>query len=987
MRKTSSTGDLLCNSNKNKFNKIHKKLSLKGHKTIHPNLNGTSTIRKNKVIFASKVKNLGNNSHIFSSSTLSINNRSNIFDNSLSNKLAIYSNDINIQRKLYEELMNLKKKVNYLNAQIALEKSSKIKKDVQISDKTRQIKTYQSDVKMSKDISPINIDKLKNSNIISHLKKEFQTAKINLNAKKNETKNIEAFLKKAKPNILRQENLILEQRLKDLLKEYKDLLELNSINSKKINEMEGLHEIFVKNHEKIEQLRQRKETLEKNINFLQDNIRIMNEANYKNDITLLKQNKNKMNYNRHIEHLMKEKKNKEEILKMKMTYKQQINKLEEEEKDYRDKFSSKEKQIKDLKENIYLVEKMLKIDPLKMKAFDYSKIKEMERNPNEVINSKILLLQSLITESNNNKKKYQEIINSYIYRFNELGFDYTQLDKPQNEQEKPEENQEKKEGEENKNENGNNNNINNNENKEENNNNEDIVNFKNKTENNKIEEKKENNGDNVDNNNINNNNIEDKNNQENLDKDKDNISSFDKNKNNNNNNINDNQNKDNTSELKQQEEKKETNNNNINDNNNPNPLEDNKNNGDIHVQKTDEIKPDTNRDETKKELKSTNSENKENKLEEKKLPTENKNSEALTNEEFTEFTYILIKNFESKKINEETARQKIIMIPSTKDPLDDNKFIEQMSFNIMKSVHCDNKESLEKVKKWLVTLFILCSNDQKKVTENFLTLFTNITIYTQEQEILLSKKVKKSFISKKEEIYKKYLSYKDSFITFEFMKKLIEDEKIIIKDEYVQYLFYEMKRFEDPSQSLYNLKFKNFFDILDNNENESKMDTESDIEITNEEYISIITGFGMQLLNYLENNHTDLRTVLGDIVQNLSGEDSTEKIEVVFIEPFVNRMKEIGIELNDEIKIYCLFSRYKLSDEYEIISVNLLEKELENFKNSKINYSNEINAMSPGIGNNINDINNINNMNELGSGYKNKVMEKVQEENEENVSL
>ena len=202
-----------------------------------------------------------------------------------------------------------------------------------------------------------------------------------------------------------------------------------------------------------------------------------------------------------------------------------------------------------------------------------------------------------------------------------------------------------------------------------------------------------------------------------------------------------------------------------------------------------------------------------------------------------------------------------------------------------------------------------------------------------------------------------------------------------------------MKRFDDPSQSLYNLKMKNFFDILENNENESKMDTESDIEITNEEYISIITTFGMQLLNYLENNHTDLRTVLGDIVQNLSGEDSTEKIEVVFIEPFVNRMKEIGIELNDEIKIYCLYSRYKLSDEYEIISVNLLEKELENFKNSKINYSNEINAISSGIGNNINNINNINNMNdinninELGNSYKNKVMEKVQEENEENVSL
>ena len=984
MRKTSSTGNLFDNSYKNKFSKISKKLSLKNNK---------SGIRKNKIIFASKVKNVGDNSHIFSSSTLSLNNRSNIFDNSLSNKQVIFSNDKNIQKKLYDELMLLKKKVNFLNAQIALEKSSKIKKDVQIINKTRQIKSYQSDIKMSKDITPINIDKLKNSNIISHLKKEFQTAKGNLNAKKTETKNMEAFLKKAKPNIIRQENLILEQKLKDLLKEYKDLLELNTINSRKINEMEGLHEIFVKNHEKIEQLRQRKETLEKNISFLQEDINVMNEANYRNDITLMKQNKNKMNYNRHIEHLMKEKKNKEEILKMKMTYKQQINKLEEEEKEYRDKYSNKEKQIKDLKENIYLVEKMLKIDPLKMKAFDYSKIKEMERNPNEVINSKILLLQSLITESINNKKKYQEIINTYIYRFNELGYDYTQLDKAPNELEK----------------NNNDNNNDNKENKDENN--DDIVNIKNKTENNKNEEKKEdniNNNDNANNadnnnnnNNVNNNinnNTEEKKSQENIDKDKDNIVSFDKNKKNNNSNNN---NIENTPESKQQEGQKDINNNN-------NPLEENnKNKDDIHLKKTEEINSVTNQEETKKELKSSTSENKENiiiksnnsdlmkdkLINDIKLPIENKNGEALTNEEFTEFTYVLIKNFESKKINEETARQKIIMIPSTKDPLDDNKFIEQMSFNIMKSVHCENKESLEKVKKWLVTLFLLCANDQKKVTENFLTLFTNITIYTQEQEILLSKKVKKSFINKKEEIYKKYSLYKDSFITFEFMKKLIEDEKIVIKDEYVQYLFYEMKRFDDPSQSLYNLKMKNFFDILENNENESKMDTESDIEITNEEYISIITTFGMQLLNYLENNHTDLRTVLGDIVQNLSGEDSTEKIEVVFIEPFVNRMKEIGIELNDEIKIYCLYSRYKLSDEYEIISVNLLEKELENFKNSKINYSNEINAISSGIGNNINNINNINNMNdinninELGNSYKNKVMEKVQEENEENVSL
>jgi len=229
--------------------------------------------------------------------------------------------------------------------------------------------------------------------------------------KKLETKNLEAFLKKAKPNIVRQENLILEKNLKNLLKQYRDLLDLNAETTKKLNEMSGLREIFAKNHDEIERLQEKKKYLEENIIFLQKNINLMNEANYKNDETLNKQNKNKNNYNKHIEHLMKEKKDKEEILKMKITYKQQISKLEEKEKELRDKFASNNRQIEELKENIALVEKMMKIDPLKLKAFDYSKIKEMERNPSEVINSKILLLQSLIDESNNNKKKYQNIIN------------------------------------------------------------------------------------------------------------------------------------------------------------------------------------------------------------------------------------------------------------------------------------------------------------------------------------------------------------------------------------------------------------------------------------------------------------------------------------------------------------------------------------------------------------------------------------------------
>ena len=283
----------------------------------------------------------------------------------------------------------------------------------------------------------------------------------------------------------------------------------------------------------------------------------------------------------------------------------------------------------------------------------------------------------------------------------------------------------------------------------------------------------------------------------------------------------------------------------------------------------------------------------------------------------------------------------------------------------------------------------MCGNDQKKMTENFLSLFGNINLYNSEQELMFSKKIKKAFLDKKEIIYKKLEPFKNKYISFHFLKQLIEELNIELKEEYAQYLFYELKKFDDPNSSLYDLKVQNLFNILENNQNDSKMETESDIEITNEQYVNIVTNFGIQLLKYLDTNKTDLRTVLGDLVQNLSGNDAKEgdKIEVVLIEPFVNKMKEIGISLNSEIEIYCIFSRYKLSEDYEIISVNLLEKELENFRASNIlNYAN-INEI-----NNINGMNNVNNINGAGIGIGSiegnnlKVMEKVQEENEDNVS-
>ena len=319
---------------------------------------------------------------------------------------------------------------------------------------------------------------------------------------------------------------------------------------------------------------------------------------------------------------------------------------------------------------------------------------------------------------------------------------------------------------------------------------------------------------------------------------------------------------------------------------------------------------------------------------------------------------------EAKKITQEIAKEKIILLPSIKEEIPLDTFVQQMSNNISTCLNCKNEESIKKLNNWLYFLLNINGNNQKIMTEKFLSFLTNVKTYTPEQEILLGKKVKKYLLPKKDILLSKLEPFKNKFISFLFLKQIIEEQKIEMKDEYSQYLFYALKRFDEPEISLYDLKVQNLFDIMNDTKNESKMDEESDIEITNEEYTQIITSFGMQLLNYINAHNTTLKNILGNLVQNISAEDEDDKeenIEIVFIEPFINRMKEIGIKINGDIDIFCLYSRYKLSDEYEVISVNLLEKELENFTNFNKNIK-------------------------ANSENKDKLMEKVQEENEDNIS-
>ena len=123
----------------------------------------------------------------------------------------------------------------------------------------------------------------------------------------------------------------------------------------------------------------------------------------------------------------------------------------------------------------------------------------------------------------------------------------------------------------------------------------------------------------------------------------------------------------------------------------------------------------------------------------------------------------------------------------------------------------------------------------------------------------------------------------------------MEDSKIEMKDDYSQYLFYYMKQYDNPNIPTDHLKIQNLFDILENKENDEKMNTERDIEIC-EEYVQIITNFINQLSNYIKEKKANLKLILKDIIQVIKDENLNDKFEVVLIEDFNKKMKEIGIQ-------------------------------------------------------------------------------------------
>ena len=215
-----------------------------------------------------------------------------------------------------------------------------------------------------------------------------------------------------------------------------------------------------------------------------------------------------------------------------------------------------------------------------------------------------------------------------------------------------------------------------------------------------------------------------------------------------------------------------------------------------------------------------------------------------TSSQFNQFTYVLFKNFEAKGIVEEESKNKIT------NPFSDymkNNNITIIEYNspkfkevmdeftkiIMDSLKSTNTYNYTLINVFISALFFNSECDINKLIKYFNILFSYTKNYAIEEEKYL-KKLKTKYLTQTKKLInciKNFIISEESdnkeYFPLLKMKEILDKNEINLKDKYIEFLFYYLKKFEDPESKLSDLKFELLKNILKEEKEKEKIEEEN----------------------------------------------------------------------------------------------------------------------------------------------------------------
>ena len=400
-----------------------------------------------------------------------------------------------------------------------------------------------------------------------------------------------------------------------------------------------------------------------------------------------------------------------------------------------------------------------------------------------------------------------------------------------------------------------------------------------------------------------------------------------------------------------------------------------------------------------------------------------------TSIQFNQFTYILFKNFEAKNINLENNKSKFIddlINYSNKEEeyieevdINSNNFISivnKFSESICDVLNCENEYNMKILKIFIGALLFNSGGSIVKLCEYFTVLFSYTKEYQKDIEEKLIERLNRKYKDKADLLLKlinEENTLNEEYISLLDVKDIIDNNNIDLKDKYIEFIFYLMKKFDDKKAKLSDLKISNYANILNNNsqelnledklnknENENKKksedekedikisddkknsitdnnkennnnnsnnnnsnnnysnnDDESITEITNEEYEKIINSCITSIKKGINDKKTTFSNLFGNYIKSFKSEGNN--INVISIEDFNEQLKIINISLSD-LQLSCLCSKYSIPENVRLIKPDVIEKDL----NDNLTINNDSNINDNNDDNNNNNNNNNNQIND-----------------------
>ena len=320
------------------------------------------------------------------------------------------------------------------------------------------------------------------------------------------------------------------------------------------------------------------------------------------------------------------------------------------------------------------------------------------------------------------------------------------------------------------------------------------------------------------------------------------------------------------------------------------------------------------------------------------------------NTQFGNFAYILFKNFESKNILLNDSQNKIInpflKIISEKNIKNIrynndsfNIIINELTNIMMKALENTNKKNMKLISIFIGALLHNSNYDINQLVNCINVLFSYTNNYSTDEELYIYK-LQTKYKDKLTLLYNKLYEYiKNNISTYESnnyisllkVKEIIENNNIQLKDKYLEFLYYYLKKFNDPNSNLEDLDFdllNNLFLLnYKNNSNNvtNSNDNDSVTEITNEEYEKQLKD----AINIIKDGINDNDLNFDDLVKNITYKAEIDGVfyDYFTIENFNEELKRNKIILS-ELKLSCLCNKYCLPENLKFIDKNKIEKDI-----------------------------------------------------------